>query len=236
MSRTLLAARPSGASFDFAAYPNPKALFRANGAASYTDAGGGRMSEILDQFGFGNKATQGTGANRPLYSAGTGPGGIDMFDFSLLSGAGVGAATGNIGLTAQTTVYTLGEWLGAGRYYHDGLSLNSRVIFSSSGTPTMFAGNPAPAWGSTITPGTMVVIACAFDGASSKIARDAGTPVSGNAGGSSSNGHWIGGGFGAPNTQCANCKIHMQVVYGSTHSTPNMTAIASAMKAIGGIP
>jgi hypothetical protein len=200
----------------------------------------GRISALLDQSGTGHDLAQATAGNRPIRIANGGPNNRDAGDFTLLAGAMVGLASADVGVgTGAVSIYTVGQIPASGRYWCDGMSLNSRVIFNNGGTSlALFAGSVAcgvTVGSSPLAVGDWAVSAAIFNGASSKHALNGGSASTGNVGATTSAGHTIGGisSFGA--AQGANCRIARQLIYAAAHDDATRALVTTYLKLWAGI-
>jgi hypothetical protein len=105
---------------------------------------------------------------------------------------------------------------------------------SSGTTLLMYAGTNGP---SAVGPavGTWLVIAARYNGASSVLALNAGAPVTGNVGASTSTGAVIGAAGVVNASLCFQASMYIHLIYNAAHSDAHMLAIATQLKTMAGI-
>jgi len=196
-----------------------------------------RVSAMLDQSPVGTNAlSQAVAANRPTIAAAGGPTGQDAFDFSLNAGLGVSCANVSLGLSATCSIYCVTQTPGTSRYIYDGgAAADSRLAFNNvSGTQlVIFAGSQACTV--ACTPGTWIVDAAVFNGASSGQSVNGAALVTGNPGAGSDAGITFGGRQANDGAAGLNAKAIRMLVYSVAHSPAQVAAVYAYLHAWSGV-
>lgn len=176
-----------------------------------------------DQTGNVRDLAMATAGNRPIYRTTGGPNNHAAVDFttSVPSTIAYMDTGGSIGLGSAVTILSVTQTPGLGRYVCDGMAANTRVVYnqSPSAEMRMYAGSFGGPAITAPAPGTWMVHAAVFNGASSKASINGGTDANGDVGVSSDTGHTVGApGTGFASIYCLDAKLARQIIYNSAIS------------------
>ena len=199
---------------------SPAAWYRLNQGITVTGAG---VSTWADKSGNARDLLQGTDARRPtLQSDGT----------ALFDGAAQMLVTANFALNQPTTVYLLSmpvTWTDNDVIF-DGTTDLSGIAQQSGVTPQVRAFAGAVLGSVSPAVGAYSVICCVFNGASSVLQLNNGTPVTGDAGASNMGGFVLGARAAAiANGNFANIRAKEAIIYAAAHSAAQRFAVISGL-------
>lgn len=212
----------SGTSFNPLSLGAPAAWYRRG--IGFTDAGAGACSAWADQSGNGRNLVQGTAANRPTIQS----------DGSLIFDGADDSLQALFTLNQPYSVYMVVRQLAwtANRYLLDGGTGNATIIQDDLGVSPdleIFAGTRLrPLSGPAI--GTTAVVTAVFNGASSSLSLNNGTPITGAAGANNPGGVTVGGALSL-GSLCSNIRVWEVMIRNGADDAATQTAIFNYLRA-----
>jgi hypothetical protein len=208
----------------------PAAWYRFNSGVTVTGSG---VSQWNDASGNGRNLTQGTDANRPPLQAS----GAILFD-----GAAQFLRTASFTINQPGTVYWLAKqvsWVASEKLF-DGFTPGGRWIVqqkAAGASPqlTIFAGTEV-ATNSDLVIGSYGVVCAVYNGASSVLQINSGTPVTGDAGANN-----LTGGFtlcadnAAVPTVFANFEVREGIFFSTAHASATRAKIVTYLGRLAGL-